>query len=204
MRMQLIFKGNSSSSKWKKVLFGIVFAPSLLIPFLVTLMPLAANAEPNYRCRSSFKQVTRGSVLQVFESPDIGSRNVGELTEGTPVFATLSDRSGLFRKVQVPGGLQGWILDSRLSSMRSEVRRFNGFLQVQTIDGGRVNMREGPSRNTRAISKLPSGNVVRYSGHGQGEWQYVTDSSGASGYIAYPYLVCTTAKFKLREGPDRN
>jgi uncharacterized protein YgiM (DUF1202 family) len=203
MQTQLISNGYSSSVKWKKILFGIVFAPSFLMPFIVPLMPLTAKSESGYRCHSSFKQVTQGSPLQVFESPDIGTRNVGELTEGTKVLGTLSDRSGLFREVQTLGGTQGWVLSSRLSSLSSEVRRFNGFLQVKTLDGGRVNMRESAWLKAKIVGKLPSGNVVRF-GHNEGEWSYVTDSLGTSGYIAYPYLVCTTAKFNLRDGPDRN
>jgi hypothetical protein len=203
MQTHLISSAYSSSVKWKKVLLGIVFAPSLLMPFIVPLVPLTAKAESGYRCRSSFKQVTQGSPLQVFESPDIGTRNVGELTEGTRVLGTLSDRSGLFRQVQASGGLRGWALSSRLSSLSSEVRRFNGFLQVKTLDGGRANMRDSAWVKARIVGKLPSGNVVRL-GHDEGEWSYVTDSSGTSGYIANNYLVCTTAKFKLLDGPDRN
>jgi uncharacterized protein YgiM (DUF1202 family) len=203
MQTQLISNAYSSSVKWKKVLLGIVFAPSLLMPFIVPLMPLTANAEPGYRCRSSFKQVTQGSPLQVFEGPDIGTRNVGELIEGTRVLGTLSDRSGLFRQVQTSGGPRGWVLSSRLASLSSEVRRFNGFLQVKTLDGGRANMRDSAWVKAKIVGKLPSGNVVRL-GHDEGEWSYVTDSSGTSGYIANNYLVCTTAKFKLRDGPDRN
>jgi uncharacterized protein YgiM (DUF1202 family) len=193
MQTQLISNNYSPAVKWKKVLLGIVFAPSLLMPFIVPLMSLTAKAEPGYRCRSSFKQVTQGRALQVFESPDIGSRNVGELTEGTKVFGTLSDRSGMFRQVQSSGRIQGWVLSSRLSSMSSEVRRFNGFLQVKTLDGGRANMRESAWLKAKIVGKLPSGNVVRL-GREEGEWSYVTDSSGTSGYIASNYLLCTTAK----------
>jgi uncharacterized protein YgiM (DUF1202 family) len=194
MQTQLISNRYSPAVKWKKVLLGIVLAPSLLMPCIVPLMSLTAKAESGYRCRSSFKQVTQGRPLQVFESPDIGSRNVGELTEGTKVFRTLSDRSGMFRQVQALGGPQGWVLSSRLSSLSSDVRRFNGFLQVKTLDGGRANMRESAWVKARIVGKLPSGNVVRF-GREEGEWSYVTNSSGTSGYIANNYLLCTTANF---------
>jgi hypothetical protein len=193
MQTQLSAHG-SSAGKWVKVFLSLAFS----------FMPLTVKAEESgYRCISSFMQVTQGSALQVFEAPDIGTRNLGELTQGTQVLRTLVDRSGLFSQVQVSGGRQGWVLTSRLSYMPSEVRRFNGFLQVKTLDGNRVNVREDASRKAKVLRKLDSGNVVRFH-RNEGEWSYVTDSSMKSGYIANNYLICTTARFQIGEGPDRN
>jgi Bacterial SH3 domain len=192
----------SLTSSSVKALMGLALVPSLLVPFA----PPAWAQTSNYRCNSNFRQIIQSGArsVSVFESPSqVNPRVIGEIDRDEVVLVTLTDRSGTFAEIETTRGLKGWIYASKLHPVPGEVTRFNGFLQVRAISSPRVNFRTDASRQASVIDKLATGTIVRY-GNTVGEWVYVTDSTGRSGYIANPYLVCTTARFTLRSGPDRN
>jgi SH3-like domain-containing protein len=191
-----------------KTLMALALVPSLFAPFTA---PAQAEA-PSYNCYSSFRRVNQpgGGNLMVFDQPfrdragqprtDV--RLVKEIKNGSIVVENLQDRSRTFSEIITSDNKMGWVLTSTLAPIPGEVTRFNGFLEVRAL-ANQVNLRAEPSLQARVIDKLTSGNVVRY-GQQVGEWIYVTDSTGQSGYISNKFLVCTTARFNLRNGPDRN
>jgi uncharacterized protein YgiM (DUF1202 family) len=190
--------------RWLKVIFGLALTPALLAPFPSSVQ---ARNQQVVTCdtysRFRLAAPRNSAKLWILDRPARDARLAGEVKAGSTVLVNLSDRSGFYSEITAPGRVTGWVQSYALSPMPNETTQFNGFLQVKTLDGGRVNVRESASPQSKIIGKLASGNVVRY-GSNEGSWSYVTDSNGTSGYIANQYLVCTTARFNLRNGPDKN
>jgi hypothetical protein len=167
-----------------KALMGLALLPLLSLPFNTPV-----NAETlNYPCSSSqFKQIIQSGArsVGVFQRPfTVNPQVIGEIYGDQVVVVLSTDRSGFFAEIETAQNQKGWIYASKLHPLPGLVKSLNT----------RVNLRTEPQLQARIIDRLTTGNIVRYR-RTVGQWVYVTDNRGQSGYIANTYLVCTTARF---------
>lgn len=157
------------------------------------LLPAPAQAQlPKSVCESNFRVAQSEGPLFVRDYPSLAAAVVTSVASGSEVLYTVSDRSGAWAEVALPGGQMGWVENRLLGPSPVNSRQFSGSVQIRTLDGGPVNLRAEPAVRANAIALLENGTVLTYLSN-EGYWSTVTTADGLSGYVSNLFLVCPAA-----------
>jgi N-acetylmuramoyl-L-alanine amidase len=148
---------------------------------------------PTSVCRSSFRTVEPPGPLFVRSYPSPAAEVTTSVPSGSEVLVNGSDRTGGWAEITLPGDTRGWAEARRLAPSPVSSRQFNGLMEIKTLDGGPVNLRNSPSLIAAVITQLDPGTVVTLVSN-EGQWSQVTTATGDSGYIANLFLICTEAR----------
>jgi len=166
------------------VVFTVLILFTILAIVPLSLAQSEENVDPN--CRTWYRQVnTEGGVLNVRESPNDG-RILGTVPNGTVVLFNAGDRTGNWSDITAPGGLTGWVSERFLTYHHYGNTRFTGTMQVQTLDGGPVNLR---SPGGEVIAPVPNGTILTVEDR-RGYFANITTPEGRQGQIVTQFLIC--------------
>jgi SH3-like domain-containing protein len=118
---------------------------------------------------------TGGQGANLRSEPSTTGAVVASVTEGAQVSA--ADHA--WRHVTDPSGAQGWIATDYLIAV-------DGGFHVANTGGSGANLRPQPTTQSVAIKLISEGSTVTGDPHA---WRQVTESSGASGWIADEFLM---------------
>lgn len=171
------------------------FLSLLLLSSLITgslILPLPARSQTRDRlCETAFRIVgnSEANVINVWSDLSNNSDLIQSVPSGTEVLFNLSDRSGNWSEITLPGGATGWVADRFLLPSPAGASNFSGTMRVRTLDrDGAVNLRS-LDESERIIDSIPNGAIVTYN-ESIGYFRSVTTSTGVRGRIFNSYLVC--------------
>ncbi|HEY9621698.1 MAG TPA: SH3 domain-containing protein [Crinalium sp.] len=155
--------------------------------------PQSAQAPPTREpeCQTNFRIVAvgEGSRLNVRDRPNSNAGIVTTLANGTEVLQRITNRDGDWAEIYAPGGSIGWVATRYLTPSPIGALEYDGTMQVRTLDGDRLNVRESPSPNARVVETLINGTVVPVVSL-QGYWVEIKTPTRARGFVLRDHLVC--------------
>lgn len=146
----------------------------------------SANVDPI--CRSYFRQITTADASPAVVKADNGTEK--SVSNGTIVRFNLAAARGDRSEITLPDGFRGWIDNKNLRENPVGTSQFTGKMQVKTLDGSAVNVRDQPSLNGRVIGTLPNAMEVSVTEKKTGNWWAITAKGGIQGYVADQFLIC--------------
>lgn len=157
-------------------------------------MPNPGEATPTPRpsCEHSFRVIRTqddNGYVNLRESPSANASILGTLNNGTEVLFNIFDRSGQWAEITTPWRSLGWVSKQFLVYSPVGSSQFNGSLQVRTLDGSSVNIRNAPALSAKVLGTVENGAMVQYHGT-EGEWLEVSTPNSIRGYISRQYLMC--------------
>ena len=130
---------------------------------------------------------TLGTKVNVRKEPDINSRSLEILDEGVPVISKQHEQKsdGVWYKVTLPGGREGWIRGDLLKPRIGEKGEHGG--DFKRITGDDVNLRAGAGKRKDSLGKLYTGHLVEVVGE-SGAWRKVYTQTGKVGWVHSNYI----------------
>lgn len=152
---------------------------------------LAQTPNRPTRCTSGFRTVRTqdGGPLNLRERTSTQSKIITTIPNNSEVFFNVSDRTGEWSEVTIRGGKTGWVASRFLARPESIAVTYPTRMRVKTLDGGALNIRNGPSLGGSVVDTVSSGTVVtahKFAGY----WTEITTPRGTRGYVVTGYLLC--------------
>ncbi|NJK37032.1 MAG: SH3 domain-containing protein [Oscillatoriales cyanobacterium RM1_1_9] len=144
------------------------------------------------KCRTAFRIVaTQEGELNLRDQPDypsLSSAVIKRIPNGTEVVFNISDRTGDWAEVKIPGGQTGWVAARYLKYSHHGATDFNGRMRIRTLDGGAVNLRD-LDNSQAVIGTLPNNATVEFQ-QLSGYYSIVATPDGKVGQVDNRFLVC--------------
>ncbi|MGB3238073.1 MAG: SH3 domain-containing protein [Geitlerinemataceae cyanobacterium] len=159
---------------------------------LVTTNRVVAEPDSIPSCEHSFRIIRTqddNGYVNIRESSSPNSKILGTVKNGSEVVFNISDRSGRWMEITTSWRLTGWVSTQFLVYSPAGSSEYNGSLQVRTLDGSGVNIRNRPSLNSTILGTVENSAMVQYH-QTLGEWFEISTPNGIRGYMARQYLMC--------------
>ncbi|MGL5080731.1 MAG: SH3 domain-containing protein [Microcoleaceae cyanobacterium] len=165
-------------------LVWVSFPPATLAQFPATIDP---------ECRTAFRIVaTTEGELNLRSQPDYPnfreSSVIQPIPNGTEVVFNVSDRSGDWAEVSIPGGQTGWVAARYLKYSHHGSTQFTGRMRVKTLDGEAVNFRS-PDNSQTVIGSILNNTIIKFQ-QIRGYYSIVETPDGKLGQIDNRFLIC--------------
>lgn len=151
-----------------------------------------AKTAPTPSCEHRFRLIRTqddNGYANIRETPSTTARILGTIENGSEVVVNIYDRSGQWAEITTSWRLTGWVSTQFLVYSPIGSAEYNGSLQVRTLDGSSVNLRNRPSLSSTILGTVENGAMVQYH-ETVGEWLEISAPNGVRGYIARQYLMC--------------
>lgn len=160
--------------------------------YLATPNRGVAGTSPTPSCEHRFRLIRTqddNGYVNIRESSSPNARILGTIENGSEVVLNVFDRSGRWAEITTSWRLTGWVSTQFLVYSPVGSVEYNGSLQVRTLDGSSVNIRNRPSLNSTILGTAENGTMVQYH-ETVGEWLEISAPNGIRGYMDRQYLMC--------------